>query len=219
MLFKIILVNLIQSSFSDSCPNIHLQMNPSINLTEYIRKTWYIQKQQINPYQPEEDLFCVATTYNIDKYSHTPFFRGKVISVYNYANYKKVNGISTNNSTVLCARQPNSLSPEKLLVAPCFLPNIFGGNYWILAAGPETYNYQWAIIIGGQPNVRITNTTCTTKEEGINGSGLWLFSRKRVLDTDSLNYLYKILNKNNISTTKLKNVSQAGCNYNNAFIK
>jgi lipocalin len=218
-MFQIILLSLLQLAYSQKCPNIKLQINPPVNLTEYMRKSWYVQQQQINGYQSKDNLYCVTATYNIDNYSHVPFFDGKVLSVYNYANLKKINGISTNNSTVLCARQPNNSAPEKLLVSPCFLPNIFSGNYWIIAAGPKSYNYEWAIVSGGQPTKRISNTTCTTKEIGINGSGLWLFSRKPVLENSTLNYLHNLLIANNISTSKLINVPQSGCNYSNAFIK
>ena len=140
------------------------------------------------------------------------------MSVYNYANFGKVNGFSTNNSTILCGRQTDNESPEKLTVAPCFLPNIFGGPYWIVAVGPDTNNYEWAIISGGQPSVRITNNTCTTKIYGFN-AGLWLFSRKPILESSKLEYLRKILYKKGISSSKLLDVKQEGCNYTNAFIK
>nr|QFG74624.1 MAG: hypothetical protein [Megaviridae environmental sample] len=205
--------------FSNSCSPVSLQTDPPLNITEYISKSWYVQQQQLNGYQSLNDLYCVTATYNVDKNSHVPFFDGTVISVYNYANRGKVNGQYTNNSTVLCAREPNSSAPEKLLVAPCFLPNIFGGNYWILAAGPISYNYEWAVIIGGEPSVRVTNETCTTKESGVNGAGLWLFSREQVLEQSKLDVMRNILMKNNISTSKLYNVSQMGCNYTNAFLK
>ena len=216
LLFVFLLkINLINSY---DCNQVKLQRNPKINITEYIRKTWYIQTQQINGYQPLDSLNCVLATYNIDNNSHVPFFKGKVISVYNYANIKKVNRLIENNSSVLCARQKNETEPEKLLVAPCFLPNIFGGPYWILYAGPYSYNYEWAIVIGGQPTIKYNNT-CTTKEYGINNSGLWLFSRDRILEKSRIDFLINILKKNNITTDRLIDVNQTGCNYQGAFIK
>ena len=39
---------------------------------------------------------------------------------------------------VLCARQPDAVSTSALLVAPCFLPNVFGGDYWVVAVGAAT---------------------------------------------------------------------------------
>lgn len=209
----------VKSYLNSSCPPIKLQTIPKVNLTEYIRKTWYVQQQQINGYQKENDLFCVAATYNQDNHSHVPFFDGEVISVYNYANLNKVNGIHTNNKTVLCARVENKTSPEKLTVAPCFIPNLLGGPYWIVDAGPTPSNYEWAIISGGQPTMRVDNNTCTNKLEGTHGSGLWIFSRDRIMNQTSLQYLHKVLENKGISTKYLLNVSQDGCEYEGAFIK
>merc|ERR1711968_50353 len=77
----------------------------TVNLTEFVRSTWYIRQQQLTGYQPVEDLFCVSATYGLAG-AKVPFFRGEVISVYNYANAGHVNGKPTNddNKTVLCAR-------------------------------------------------------------------------------------------------------------------
>ena len=204
---------------ASNCPSIKLQTNPPVNLTEYAKHTWYIQQQQINGYQPESDLYCVTATYKFANNYKVPFFNGTVLSVYNYANHLKINGNHTNNNTVLCARQINSSSPEKLLVAPCFLPNIFGGPYWIVYAGPDPSNYQYAIVSGGQPTLRINNNTCTTKLTGVINTGLWIFSRNRTLDYNTTTFLRNILRKRGISTDKLLNVSQHGCNYTGSFIK
>ena len=204
---------------AQNCPSVSLQTDPKVNISEYIRKSWYVQKQQLNGYQSLDDLFCVTATYNMDNHSHVPFFSGRVLSVYNYANLNKVNGLSSNNSTILCAREPNSSSPEKLIVSPCFLPNILAGPYWIMAVGPTPENYEWSIVIGGQPSVRTTNTTCTTKTSGVKGSGLWLLTRSRVLNHTIIDNMYKIMYEKGISKNLLKNVTQLGCNYTGAFIK
>lgn len=219
MVIQVVLIIAILNIFNvNGCSEIELQKFPRVNLTEYIRKTWYIQKQQINGYQPRNSLNCVLATYNIDTYSKVPFFNKTVLSVYNYANINGVNGLNENNGSILCARVKNDTQPEKLLVAPCFLPNLFGGPYWIVAAGPISNNYEWSIVIGGQPTVKY-NDTCTTKEYGINNSGLWLLSRERQLNKTKLDYLYRILRSKNITTSRLLDVNQTGCSYNGAFIK
>ena len=187
-------------------------------MTEYIKHTWYIQKQQITGYQPKESLYCVTATYNIDNYSRVPFFNGKVISVYNYANFGEVNGVSPSVTKPLCARQINESEPEKLYVSPCFLPNLFSGPYWILAAGPESNNYQWAIVGGGQPKI-YQNKSCGYKTSGFKNAGLWLFSRKPQLEKEKIKYLISILKSKNIDTSNLLDVIQQDCVYKNAFIK
>ncbi len=92
-------------------------------------------------------LYCLGVTavYNIDPNSVVPFFSGTVVSVYNYENKLAVNGApqgSLNGTNPLCARVPDASNPAKLLVAPCFLPNLFAGDYWVLAAGPASDNYR-----------------------------------------------------------------------------
>ena len=208
-----------RTHLTNKCPQVHLQTVPQVNISEYIRKSWYIQQQQVNAYQSEDELYCVTATYNIDNKSKVPFFDGKVISVYNYANYEKINGEPIGINQVLCAREPDPKNPEKLIVSPCYLPNLLGGPYWILAVGPKSNQYDWAIVIGGQPNDRVSNTTCTTSENTINNSGLWIFSREPVMEKNKIDILRDILLKNNISTSKLRNVPQKDCNYKGAFIK
>mgnify|MGYP005993183471 CR=1 FL=1 len=218
-LFKYIISPLLYYFISSDCPNIVLQTDPPLNITEYIRKSWYIQEQQVNGYQSKNDLFCVTATYNIDKHSKVPYFNGKVISVYNYANKDKVNGLNPNNATILCAREINNLESEKLIVAPCILPNLLGGDYWVVSAGPKPNNYEWAIVSGGQPKVRVDDKTCTTKQTGINGAGLWLFSRKKNMDEKTIQMLKHILISKGISTKYLLKVEHNNCTYNGAFIK
>merc|ERR1719158_2377987 len=36
-------------------------------MDEFVRASWYVQKQQVNGFQPPEELYCVATTYR-DKF-------------------------------------------------------------------------------------------------------------------------------------------------------
>ena len=224
-MFSFLISNLIIASLAKSpkntstCPSIKLQTDPPLNITEYIKASWYIQQQQVTSYQPPESLYCVTATYNMDCHSKVPFFNGTVLSVYNYANAGMVNGPHTNNNTVLCARQKNVSEPEKLLVAPCFLPNLFGGPYWIVEAGPYQDRYEWAVVSGGQPTVRVSNTTCTTNEIGISNSGLWIFSRKTVLDSQTLHSIRMRMEMKNISTKNLLNVTHEGCNYTGAFLK
>ena len=73
----------------------------NFNLTEYVRKSWYIQAQQVESYQPLDSLYCVTATYDLDG-ATVPFFRGTVVTVYNYGNKGAVNGpnVNKNNMTI-----------------------------------------------------------------------------------------------------------------------
>ena len=197
-------------STSNCCEQIFTVKN--LNVTEYIRKEWYIQKQQVTPYLPKNENYCVKAKYTLSN-KKVPFFNGEVLNVYNYANIDKVNGNNANkNNNTLCARIPNSNLQSKLLVGPCFLPNLLAGDYWIIAVGPNSNNYQWAIIIGGQPTESYRDG-CTTKTNSINNSGLWIFTRDQNPSKTIINFLLRMINSKGISTLLLNDVVQLGCTY------
>ena len=210
---------LLHSLLSLSCPTIRPMSN--FNTTEYIRATWYIQQQQITGYQPNNTLYCVAQT--LDKTTNTvPFFHGDVLSVYNYANVDRVNGAPLNaNNFTLCARQPNKSLPSDILNGPCWLPNLFAGPYWVIDAGPSPSNYSWAIVSGGPPTVQYPDGNCSTSEKGVNGSGLWLFTRDNVEENVAyyVNLMRESLKVLGYSISQLLPVHQQGCKYSGAFIK
>ena len=164
------------SAATASCPTVSTIGSAHFNLTEWVRKTWFIQEQQIVDYQPASSFHCVAATYNLEG-AKVPLFGGTVVTVYNYANNDRVNGPLTNaDNTTLCARALNKADTSKLAVAPCFLPNPLSGPYWVLSLGEDAASpgeYSWAVVIGGQPTVKWEDG-CTTKESGTNNAGLWL---------------------------------------------
>jgi apolipoprotein D and lipocalin family protein len=213
--------NLLNSSTSStsSCPSITPMIH--FNTTEYIRSSWYVQQQQVNGYQSNNTLYCVIQT--LDATNRTvPFYSGNVLAVYNYANIDRVNGEQQNSMNfTLCARQFNQSMPSELLNAPCILPNYFAGPYWVLATGPSYDNYSWAIISGGQPTVRYPDGNCSTSEEGVNDSGLWLFTRERFgSHVDAyVFHMRNLLLELGYTVSRLLNVSQVGCNYTDTYIK
>lgn len=205
--------------FSNAASCVSPETASNFNLSEYIKHSWFVQMQQITGYQSSQSLNCVVATYNIDNKTHIPFFNGTIISVYNYANYGGINKNIPKKINPLCARIFNTSEPQKLFVSPCFLPNYFAGPYWVLDAGPSSDNYEWAIVGGGVPTIPFKNNTCQYKTTGFKNSGLWLFSRKQILDIDTINNMKKIVKQKNIDISLLMNVTQKGCSYINAFIK
>ena len=210
MIFLILNFLIIITNILAKCPDIAVVEN--FNVSEYIKSKWYIQKQQITSYLPLNTNYCVSARY-AQTNKTVPFFSGKVLSVYNNADKDKVNGpkLNSNNQT-LCARIPNEKQPAKLLVGPCFLPNILAGDYWVIAAGPKNDNYQWAIVSGGPPTQQYPDG-CTTKQSGVNGSGLWLFSRKSVANNVTIETMLNLLKKKGYTTRFLNTVEQKNCHY------
>jgi len=208
------------SAPSTSCPPAGFAPLDGLNLTEYVRATWYIQQQQLTGYQPASALFCVTATYNLEG-EKVPFSSDTVATVYNYANKDAVNGkLQNSGNSTLCARIEDPSNPAKLAVAPCFLPNFAAGPYWVMALGTDedTGEYTWAIVIGGEPNVDYDDG-CSTKESGINDAGLWLFTRQPVATAAQLDAMHAVLKAKGVAASKLHTVAQEGCNYEGAFIK
>lgn len=210
------------SVVSASCPDV--KPLAGVNVTEWSRKSWFIQQQQINGYQSAEDLFCVVATYALNESKKVPFFKGTVLSVHNYETKGKVNGpVESSDVNVpdgLCARQPDNDVSGKLLVAPCFLPNVLAGPYWIIAFGANesTGEYVWGAISGGAPTVQFDDG-CTTKETGVNGSGLWIITREQVASGEIIQEARNALTKLGYTLQRLKPVAQKGCSYEGFIIK
>eukprot|EP00966_Prymnesium_polylepis_P029700 690053-Prymnesium_polylepis.1 len=171
------------SASSAVCPDLS-SSTVQLDLTEFVRASWYVQEQQIAPYQAAESLYCVAATYDLEGAS-VPFYWGTVISVYNQNNNGRVGGSPNftppDRITPLCARDDDAAN-GKLKVAPCFLPNFLTGPYWVIGlTSASDGTYTGAAIIGGNPSVELSDG-CTTPEEDVGGlvgggTGLWIFAR------------------------------------------
>merc|ERR1712079_208130 len=141
------------------------QVQENFNLTSYVSSRWYVQQQMIVQYLPAEAFSCVTAEYGIKS---RPTFLGWTVDVGNNA----VNDDGTTREGNLCAYNPDESEPAKLAVAPCFLPTFLSGPYWVLAHNEEE---GYALISGGQPTIK-TDIGCKTGD-GVNGSGLWIFTR------------------------------------------
>lgn len=211
---RIILKSDTQST-SNPCSIVYPVKN--IQLSEFVKHTWYSQYQQEVSYQTIDSFYCVTATYNIEKNRTVPFFHGNVISVYNYANYNEVNGPAknANNATILCAKQVIQNVNSQFSVAPCTVWSVFGGPYWIIGVGK---NYEWLIVSGGQPHVPY-NDGCTTNVNQRNNAGLWIFSRNQMITKHHLKQAFSLLVHKGYTLSKMKEVKQTGCTYNGSFIK
>jgi|ERR1712013_930765 len=190
-----------------------------IDLDEWTRASWYVQKQQVNGFQSADDLFCVVATYSLE--GTRLFFNPNtdVIDVSNYGNSGRVNGPvqgGTENGR-LCGRVTDEAG--KLRVAPCFLPNFLAGPYWVAGLGETDGKYDWAVIIGGQPREFAPDGKCTTSLDDINNSGLWFFSREPVAPAEQIRKMNEVIEGLGVSGALLIDVPQQGCLYEGATIK
>lgn len=208
---------------SPPCPTVSVVEN--FNLTEYTRATWYIQAQQTVSYQDESQLKCVVATYDVAEPSpgKVPFFRGTVVDIYNYFEGGQptadANGQPIATDPQLCG---SVAAPAKLKVAPCFLPQFAGGDYFVIDVGvsPSSGEYEWAIVSGGNPTVQLEDG-CTTNygSTAYFNAGLWIFSRTPTLPEAQLQAAYEFLRQTGYTTSQLIPVNQTGCTYAGAYIK
>jgi lipocalin len=99
--------------------------------------------------------------------------------------------------------------PSKLAVAPSFVPKCFSGDYWVIAYD-EKMGY--ALISGGQPTIESEDGGCRTGE-GINESGLWIFTRNQARNDTVIQEVRGIAEGQGFDLTVLKDVVQEGCVY------
>jgi hypothetical protein len=97
-----------------------------------------------------------------------------LIGVYNYDNHGEVNSESY-SAAVLCAEIKNFTTYSELAVYECPFPES-AGPYWILYFNDTS---GLGLVSGGPPTISTPNGQCKTGE-GVDGSGLWIFTREQV---------------------------------------
>ena len=165
-----------ESDDDEACPEISTFANFDRQALEaYTSAKWYVHEQAVTTYLPKENNYCVTAEYEI---LPRKTFWGYTIRVNN--NAKNLQGDEFGGILYATQSDPKN-EPAKLKVAPGFLPQFFAGPYWILDYQEEKDGKEgYALIVGGQPNVR-TENGCKTKNRWITSSGgLWIFTRNSV---------------------------------------
>ena len=175
-------------------------------------------------------LYACATDHGTQ--ATVPFFGGEVFTVFNDCRNGGKDGPVCNNFTSrgfkpsfaipLCGRVPKVSQPAKITVAPCKLPNLLSGDYWVAAAGPTPANYQYALVVAGQPSIQksdgcTTPDTCSTPADF--RCGMWMFTREPEPRPSIMADLMAAAKEKGISTQLLRPVNHSGCSYNGFEIK
>lgn len=171
----------------------------NFNITAYAQAPWYVQQQAENAYTPLDQNRCVTAQYAQRETSRPAWYDlpvwlidpgnwwGYTIDVFNYADVTSDDGGDFSSmGGNLCAAQ-DADTPSQLSVAPCWLPPLFAGPYWIVAYQEDPTD-GYALVSGGQPTQVVdgesdcgpdgTNACCKTGD-GINRSGLWILTRQK----------------------------------------
>merc|ERR1712176_1070408 len=112
------------------------------DLESFVSGRWYIQQQMAISYLPKSENRCVSAEYSL--LSQKTFW-GYDVQVQNLAEDVAPPHTIHNSSNLLCAKVVDSMA-GKLEVAPCFLPSILAGPYWVLAFSAQE---GYALISGG----------------------------------------------------------------------
>jgi len=173
----------------------------SFDIDTYINGKWYIQQQMETEYLPKEQNYCVSAEYsmrsNVGLYGYT-------IAVHNVA-YEE-DGTVHDSKDLLCAKADSSGIASQLEVAPCFLPPLFAGPYWVVDYS-ESDGY--ALVSGGQPTVD-TGNGCKTGT-GVNDAGLWIFTRKQQRDDALVQKVRSVAISQGFDVSVLNDVDQSNC--------
>jgi len=206
----------ITGSIAQSSPDTCLTVTTvdNFNLTQYASAPWFVQQQAVNTYTPLDLNRCVTAQYSLKEHSN---FWGYTIDVFNYG-VKSDGGQSTGGD--LCADYNKDI-PSQLKVAPCFLPKIFAGPYWIVAYQEETDNNDgYALVSGGQPRNLVPDEStcgengtaaCCKTGDGVNNSGLWILTRQPTPSNDILQEVRTIAQQKGFSTSVLFDVDHTNC--------
>jgi len=187
---------------ANQCPTVTTQ--PNFDLDAFIARRWHVQQQMPVLYLPVSQNFCVFAEYSrLAK----PSLFGYTIQVHNYA--QEASGTVHDSGTKICARSADPKDPAKLEVGPCFLPAIKGittGPYWVLAYDEDE---GYALISGGQPQIQ-GEGGCRTGS-GVNGAGLWIFTRSQQRDEVLVQKVRGIAKGKGFDLSVLNDVNQSQC--------
>jgi len=188
------------------CPPADFDTIDNFDLAAYSAKRWYIHQQMPTKYLPVDQNFCVYANYEkLEKKS----FWGYDIDVHNHAEEKDGTVYDSDK------RVPGGIKAKiedekrgKLQVGPGFLPPQIGsGEYWILDY-VESEGY--ALISGGAPKFEGKDGKCTTGS-GVNGSGLWIFTRESKRDDALIQKVRDIASDKGFDLSVLNDVDHTKC--------
>jgi len=182
------------------CPPV--KTAEGFDLDSYISGKWYIQEQAETQYLPKEQNFCVQAEYT--KKAKKNWLLGWEIDVSNYA--QEADGTPHDSGDTLCAQSADKDDPAKLEVAPCFLPGFLAGPYWVLEYDE---NEGYALISGGQPSEE--NENGCTNGDGVNDSGLWIFTRQQKRDEVLVERVRDMAKAQGFDISILNTVDQTNC--------
>ena len=206
----------------DKCIEVKPLSEDEFDIAKFTEKSWYVQKQQENPYQDLNALYCVLATYDLRDDGN-----------FEVTNFRNIGGVNMGDGSVPSNEEQQCgvvIKGGEILLNPCisFFDHYFYklldiGPYWVIAVDEE---YEWAVISGGAPDrivsedpLRCKTTNGETNLDAFQGSGLWIVSHESSLGAENVTAVMTMLDEMGIYTGDLIDVVHDECRYENAYIK
>ncbi|KAL7555798.1 hypothetical protein ACA910_002264 [Epithemia clementina (nom. ined.)] len=192
------------------CKTVEVQQN--FDLKTYISAPWFSQQQAETPYQTKEYFYCVRAQYEAVGGRTGKTKEGYTVFVNNQG--QDANGVRIRAGEALCAFQPApEEEPAKLGVAPCHLPPLYAGPYWVVAYedGPHGYS----LVSGGPPIVPALDGSggCHTADRKGFSGGLWILTRSAQRNETVVEEVRAIAQEKGFDLSVLHDVNQENCEY------
>eukprot|EP00929_Paragymnodinium_shiwhaense_P031082 TRINITY_DN174_c0_g1_i1.p1 TRINITY_DN174_c0_g1~~TRINITY_DN174_c0_g1_i1.p1 ORF type:complete len:217 (-),score=40.07 TRINITY_DN174_c0_g1_i1:203-853(-) len=184
-----------------TCPPEGFESVENFDLKAFAAKRWYIQQQAPTVYLPENQNYCVYAEY---KLLEKPTVLGYDVDVHNHAQEK--DGKVHDSGSLIKAKIVDAKRGQ-LLVGTFFLPTFLAGPYWVIDYSEEE---GYALISGGPPKVEGKDGKCKNGG-GVNGSGLWIFTRSQSRDDTLMNKVRSIAEAKGFDLSVLNDVDQSNC--------
>lgn len=185
-----------------TCPPAGFTTVENFNIEAFVKSRWYIQQQMPVSYLPASQNRCVYAEY---KLAPKKTFWGYDVLVHNHAEDVAAPHKVHDSGSFICAKIVDGAA-GKLEVAPCFLPSVTAGPYWVVDYSEEE---GYALISGGAPKNSAPGG-CRTGE-GVNDSGLWVFTRHQARDEALVKKVRGIAARKGFDVSVLQDVDQTAC--------
>lgn len=193
----------VAAAAASECPPANFSTVQGFNLDSFLAGRWYVQQQMEVSYLPKSQNFCVYAEY---AKKEKPSFWGYELSVHNHAeDVAPPHAVHDPGWNTLCAKVVDA-EHGKLEVAPCFLPTLFAGPYWVVDYS-EAEGY--ALISGGAPR-RSSPGGCRTGT-GVNNAGLWIFTRRQPRDQPLVDKVRAVAAAKGFDLEVLNDVDHSQC--------
>jgi hypothetical protein len=169
VVFLASMVSIAAAALSGECPPPYFHTQGNLDLKWFTSSKWYIHQQMVINFHPADHFYCNTAEFGLREKTTLLGYDMKVTYNAENAAGKPLGPLIPKT---LCAKWKTgeAVIEGKAVIAPCFVPSMWAGDYWVVAFGKDE---DWALVSGGAPNLKGTDGCKTNSLDG----GLWIFTR------------------------------------------